>query len=302
MARPGQAPTKRVIVQPADAVQWSLYYPGIFSYRDLPLTRPAGQVSDPVGAPPVAHLVSQAEEAYDLGHLDQSQAGAEAALKLDPANGPALTVLGWLQLQRQELQEAEKYFRQVRNPDDRTLTGLALCRYRLGDVIGAYRLLQKARLRLKPSPRLVDMTGLMALMAGKVTEAGSILQAGLQQWPDAMARCQLAQIYIVQDHKDRDPAGSGPGAPPGARLSVSPAYLSLVDIAYSTSPPPADIFRRRWPLIPVLSRPMSIWPRSNWGEITLDRAWDTIGRALKLAPEKPRCWLWPASSGYFPGL
>ncbi len=47
MARPGQAPTKRVIVQPADAVQWSLYYPGIFSYRDLPLAQPSGQVSSP---------------------------------------------------------------------------------------------------------------------------------------------------------------------------------------------------------------------------------------------------------------
>ena len=36
-ARPGQAPTKRVVLQPADAVQWALYYPGIFSYTDIPL-------------------------------------------------------------------------------------------------------------------------------------------------------------------------------------------------------------------------------------------------------------------------
>jgi ferric-dicitrate binding protein FerR (iron transport regulator) len=38
MAQPGQGPTKRFIIQPADAVQWSLYYPGIFSFKDLPLT------------------------------------------------------------------------------------------------------------------------------------------------------------------------------------------------------------------------------------------------------------------------
>ena len=49
MARPGQAPTKRVIVQPADAVQWSLYYPGIFSYRDLPLAQ-SWQSPGPAGA------------------------------------------------------------------------------------------------------------------------------------------------------------------------------------------------------------------------------------------------------------
>ena len=35
---PGQKPTKRVLVQPTDAVQWVLYYPGIISYRDLPLS------------------------------------------------------------------------------------------------------------------------------------------------------------------------------------------------------------------------------------------------------------------------
>ncbi len=69
-------------------------------------------------------------------------------------------MLGWLKLQHQDPQEAEKFFHQVRNPDDRTVTGLALCRYRLGDVIGAYRLLQEARLRRKPSPLLNDMTGI----------------------------------------------------------------------------------------------------------------------------------------------
>ena len=37
-ALPGRAPAKRVLVMPQDAVQWSLYYPDIFSYRDLPLT------------------------------------------------------------------------------------------------------------------------------------------------------------------------------------------------------------------------------------------------------------------------
>ncbi len=33
---PGQAPTKRIIVNPEDAVQWALYYPGLFSYNDVP--------------------------------------------------------------------------------------------------------------------------------------------------------------------------------------------------------------------------------------------------------------------------
>ena len=40
VAYPGKAPFKRVLVQPTDAVQWVLYYPGFISYRDLPLSGP----------------------------------------------------------------------------------------------------------------------------------------------------------------------------------------------------------------------------------------------------------------------
>lgn len=35
-ARPGQAPTKRVILNPEDAVQWALYYPADVAWHDLP--------------------------------------------------------------------------------------------------------------------------------------------------------------------------------------------------------------------------------------------------------------------------
>jgi tetratricopeptide (TPR) repeat protein len=35
-ARPGQAPTKRVILNPEDAVQWALYYPSDIAWHDLP--------------------------------------------------------------------------------------------------------------------------------------------------------------------------------------------------------------------------------------------------------------------------
>jgi hypothetical protein len=72
LARPGQAPTKRVLVQPADAVQWSLAYPGIISFRDLPLTPGSNTQRAPAGPPAVASLVSQAETSYDQGRLDQA--------------------------------------------------------------------------------------------------------------------------------------------------------------------------------------------------------------------------------------
>ncbi len=52
LAEVGRAPVKRVILQPKDAVQWSLYYPGIFSYRDIPLGAQAGGADLPCQATP----------------------------------------------------------------------------------------------------------------------------------------------------------------------------------------------------------------------------------------------------------
>lgn len=94
LARPGEAPTKRVLVQPADAVQWSLAYPGIVSFRDLPLTPKIPGRRAPAGPPAAASLVRQAEAAYDQGRLDQARSLAEQALAADRGNPRALTLLG----------------------------------------------------------------------------------------------------------------------------------------------------------------------------------------------------------------
>jgi Tfp pilus assembly protein PilF len=44
-ALPGQAPTKRVVLTPEDAVQWALYYPANVAWRDLPAATGTGAVA-----------------------------------------------------------------------------------------------------------------------------------------------------------------------------------------------------------------------------------------------------------------
>ena len=109
LAEVGRAPVKRVILQPKDAVQWSLYYPGIFSYRDIPLgaRQAAGQPSMP----------GDARASYDRGDLDSSEREANEALARDPENGQALVILGWISLQRQDPQKAMAYFERARKCD-----------------------------------------------------------------------------------------------------------------------------------------------------------------------------------------
>jgi tetratricopeptide (TPR) repeat protein len=286
-ARPGEAPTKRVLVQPADAVQWSLAYPGIVSYRDLPLTPGPSAPRAPAGPPGAAALVSQAEAAYDQGHLDQARHLAEEALAVDRGNPRSLTVLGWIFLQRHDPAAAAGYFRQVAAPDDATVVGLALARYRQGQVWEAYELMQQARRRLQATPLLTTMSGYFALMAGQVDQAGNLLETASVQAPDAaLPRALLAQIAVVQNRK---PAARSAADQALALNPRSPAALvtaALVDLSFFQMDAARRHLEQALDADPGFVEAYVYLARIWLGSDYLDRAWRTIRTALNLAPQE----------------
>jgi tetratricopeptide (TPR) repeat protein len=234
LARPGQAPSKRVLVQPADAVQWTLFYPGYFSYRDLPLQALEAAGPVPTGPPARAAALSQGVAAYDQGRLDEAAGVADQALARDPADLGALTLAGWVRLQRRRPEEALGFFQRVSRPGAAALVGTALARYQTGDAVGAY-LLMKAAYKPNPGhPLMAAMTGYFAMLLGRVEEARSLFNAALAgPSPEAqlLARCYLAQMAIVQNRKNEarsqaDAALALRPASPLAQLS-----RSLVDMA-----------------------------------------------------------------------
>ena len=196
LTRPGQAPTKRLVLQPEDAVQWSLYYPGIFSYRDLPLATPGMETGVPSGP------AREAAVLYDQGRLSEARAATQAILQQTPENDQALTVLGWINLQQQAPLEARRAFQQVSRPQALALVGLALARYRLGELVPAYELVKAARQQLPPSPLLWTMEGYFALLAARIAESQACLENALRLAPNyTLARAFLAQMLLVQNRK-----------------------------------------------------------------------------------------------------
>jgi len=286
---PGQKPSKRVLVQPADAVQWVLYYPGIFSYRDLPLAALPAERRSPAGIPAVASLVQKGEAAYDQGRLSEAREDAEAALRLTPDHSRALTLMGWISLQKDAPEEAQGYFHRARQPDDLTVVGLALCRYRLGDVTGAYEYIRPVCLKPGASPLLTTMGGYFALMAGKADEARSRLEAVPPQSPVAtLAQSLLAQIYLVQNRKEaalKEASAAlsrSPGSP-AALVSFALVKMASFDLrsalqnleqAIQTDPT----------FVPAYIYLAKIWLGSEY----LGRAQKTVDKALSLAPRDPQ--------------
>jgi tetratricopeptide (TPR) repeat protein len=285
----GQKPTKRLLVQPADTVQWVLYYPGVFSYRDLPLASLPPESRTPAGAPAAAALVQKGEAAYDQGRLDLSRQDAEATLRLAPDNSRALTLMGWISLQKEAPEEALSYFRRAHRPDDLTIVGLALSRYRLGDVTGAYEYIRPSCQKPGSTPMLATMCGYFALMAGKADEARSRLEAVPSSSPAAsLAQTLLSQIYLVQNRKGaalRAAETALARAPRSPAALLSCALVKMASFDLRTATHYLDKAIQADPgFVPAYVYLAKIWLGSEY----LGRARKTIDQALSLAPRDPQ--------------
>ncbi len=283
VALPGQGPTKRVLVQPADAVQWCLYYPGIFSYRDLPFTAMAA--APPEGPPAVTTALRQAEEYYNQGRLEEARQAAESVLRQAPQHSRALTLMGWISLQRFNPDEAKAYFQRVSKLSEAALIGLALATYRAGEPVRAYELIRADAGKLPQTPVLATMTGYFALMVGKVDEARSRLEAVARQHPEAtLARSFLAQIYLVQNQKEaarREASQALAQAPNSPQAQLT---MGLVEIASFQLDTARGHLEKAIQADPRFIAAHLYLAKTWLGSEYLDRAQRTIDAALRLAP------------------
>jgi predicted Zn-dependent protease len=129
-AQVGQAPTKRVLLSPLDAVQWSLYYPGTISSRDYPGLSPeeraeleailtpyrAGRLIEATerlaaarAAHPTAPALLDLAALLDLvqGQVPEANAALAAALQQDPTDAAARALLAEIALVQNRKAEAE---------------------------------------------------------------------------------------------------------------------------------------------------------------------------------------------------
>jgi tetratricopeptide (TPR) repeat protein len=237
-ALPGRAPTKQVLVQPADAVQWSLFYPGYFSYRDLPLAALTGP-GPAAGGTARAGVLSQGAAAYDQGRLQEADTFAQQDLAQNPANPGVLTLAGWVRLQQRQPEEALKFLQQVSKPGAAAMVGTALAQYQTGEAVGAYDLVQEAH-KLNPGNAVVTaMTGYFAMLLGRPDEARRLFAAAAassSQVAQLLGICYLAQIDLVQNRKDaaRTQADRALSLMPASPLAL--LTRALVDIAYFQLP------------------------------------------------------------------
>jgi tetratricopeptide (TPR) repeat protein len=212
-AKVGEAPRRTVLLNPLDAVQWSLYYPGIVSYRDYPLSgiKPellreqlGGFERRVASAPQDAEaLVTLGEVLFDLGRRREAREAFARALRLAPQNLRAHTGLGWVYLEEGEVKAALKHFRQAQPPTLGALVGMINALYRLNRFEQAREVIAKAKGRFPDASLPWIQSALVDLTEGRVGEAlGELTQALARDPNHALAHGLRSNIYLVQNQKE----------------------------------------------------------------------------------------------------
>jgi tetratricopeptide (TPR) repeat protein len=300
LAEVGRAPVKRVVLQPKDAVQWSLYYPGVFSCRDIPL----GARLETTGLKPeassagVSPQLSNAVAFYDRGDLGSSERSAEEVLALDPKNEPALLVLGWISLQRQDPRKARVYFEKILRaqpgsttggPGTRSVelavSGLVLALYRTGNAVGAYKLMiEELRKGPAPSSLTLVISGYFSMLAGKIDEAKALLSdSRVRGRESAIAHALLGQIYLIQNSKEQAAAEAAAALRENGESPMALMTEALVKISYFDLPEARRLLEQSVAADPNFLDAYVYLARLWLGADYLDRAREIISRALAIS-------------------
>ena len=105
-ARIGQAPTKTVILNPRDAVQWTLFYSGSVSPRDYPfIYASTAQARAALSSDPGTDPVRVARLQHDAGNGDAALGTLQAATSPEAAE-----TRGWILLEQNRIGDAVQEF------------------------------------------------------------------------------------------------------------------------------------------------------------------------------------------------
>ncbi|MDS4031072.1 MAG: FecR domain-containing protein, partial [Candidatus Contendobacter sp.] len=284
----GEAPRKTVLLNPLDAVQWSLYYPD-----------PVGGPAEPVRNPQSPRYWTQVAQVELLrGQVPEARRALDRALALDPNDAAAYSLRSNIELVQNRKAEARADAERAVAADPKSSVGylsLSLARQAEFDLNGA---LAAARQAVKHDPAnvraLIQESSLLFGM-GRMKEAVKVAERARQQAPDdAMVNTvwgflQLAR-YRPDDARDAFQAAIGQDS----TLGLPHLGLSLVLFQRNQTDAAVAEMRKATLLEPMVSLYNSYLGKAFY-EIKDDRrAQKYLDAAKQLDPHDPTPWFYNA--------
>ncbi|HEY2931729.1 MAG TPA: tetratricopeptide repeat protein [Acidobacteriota bacterium] len=278
-ARVGQAPNKTLILNPRDAVQWTLFYSGAVSPRDYPFVyASAAQAQSALRSVSTADPVALARLQHDAGD------SAAAIMTLEGnTSAEASETRGWIFLEQNRIREAIQELNRVPAGSARARLGLSLAHYRLNEMAEAYRYVENpgADSVLKLQKAMLD------LIAGDAQSSRALLETIAPVDPAyTLAQGLIANVNLTQNDKDKALAAaqravSANPASPSAYLNLSLVQQSFFDLPAATRSA-----EKALELDPDFLQAQIQYAKLLFGAGNSAKAEDVIRRALARAPQE----------------
>jgi tetratricopeptide (TPR) repeat protein len=212
IARAGEVPYKRILVQPFDAVQWTMLYPKFLGHRDIAMAAPDGrkQKADLRAARDALGVDRDDQEKRlllagllrEYGRPEEARRLYEDVLGLDPANGPARTGLGWTRLDLNLVEDAEALFLNILPESAESILGLSLCLDRRGKIGEARAEVERGLGLFGEDPRLLAQLAFLELRTGNPMRAADAANRVLERAPDMPAPLNvLAILHLAKNER-----------------------------------------------------------------------------------------------------
>ena len=274
-ALPGQAPTKTLLVNPLDAVQWTITYVGAVSPRDYPVRFATVAAARAAAAQPGLAGVALAEARHDAGDRDGA---LQAVANINTPDASAIR--GWILLEQHQSAEALVELDRVLPPTPRSALGRALALSQLGRYEAASQALQGST-----DPGAIVQRAQMNLLGGDPLAAQATLEA-LPPSSDAYGAAQalLLTVHLVQNRKDEarqaaERAVASHPDQPSAYLA-----LSLVEQSFFDLPAAIGAAERARALAPGFAQADVQLATLLFGTGETGRAYDLMQQVVARAP------------------
>ncbi|MDA2932999.1 tetratricopeptide repeat protein [Acidobacteria bacterium AH-259-D05] len=276
--RVGEAPTKTVILNPEDAVQWTLFYSAAVSPRDYPFIYASPEQA-------LANLDSSGATPLRLAQIQHDAGNLVAALELleEVSSAEGAETRGWIYLEQNRIGEAMEEFNGAPAQSPRTRLGFSVGHYRVNELEEAYQYVQDpgSEGRLKIQKAMLD------LLTGNVEDAQSILESISSDEPAySMGQGLLSNVSLAQNDKEQALAAAQRSVQANPSSPSAHLNLSLVQQSFFDLPEATRSVERALELDPHFLQAQVQYAKLLFGAGQTGKAEEVIRQALADAPQE----------------
>ncbi|QQS53074.1 MAG: TonB-dependent receptor [Candidatus Competibacteraceae bacterium] len=287
-AKVGEAPRKTVLINPLDAVQWSLYYPG-----------PVGGPAEPVQDPRSPRYWTQAAQIHLLrGQVPEARQAIDRALTLDPKDALAYSLRSNIDLVQNRRAEALADAERAVAVDPSSSTAylsLSLVRQAEFDLDAALAAARKA-VALDPdnARALIQQSSLLFGM-GQLREAVKVAKQARQRAPDdAMVNTVWGFLQLARNRVNDAREAFQAAIAQDSTLGLPQLGLGLVLFRHNQTDEAIEAMRKATLLEPKVSLYNSYLGKAFYEDKQNQPAQHYLEAAKRLDPHDPTPWYYDA--------